>query len=70
VALCFLGGIVGLAIGGGAAWLVARLLNWPVLLEPSAVLCALLFAASIGTFFGYYPAKQAAGLQPIVALRT
>lgn len=69
-ALCLAGGLVGIAIGCGTSIAVARLAEWPIFLGPDAVLFALLFAAAIGIFFGYYPARKAARLEPAEALRS
>lgn len=69
VLLSGLGGAVGVAFGTGLAVLVARLVNIGVLLRPEDVLLALSFSAGVGVFFGYYPAKRAARLNPIDALR-
>ena len=70
VTLCVLGGLIGLVVGTGAAWAVAKLAGWPIFLGTDAILFAVLFAASIGIFFGYYPARKAARLEPVEALRS
>lgn len=67
--LCFLGGIVGILIGSGGAVLLSRLANWNTLVSPGAVALALVFSAGVGVFFGIWPARRAARLDPIVALR-
>ncbi|RWO25320.1 MAG: FtsX-like permease family protein [Mesorhizobium sp.] len=68
--LALLGGILGAAIGIAAAIAVGSIAQWPVIIDLSAVLLAIGFAAAVGVFFGYYPARKAARLQPIEALRT
>ena len=67
--LAMLGGILGVALGVGAAYLVGSLAGWNTNLELSAIILAVGFSALIGIFFGFYPARKAARLQPIEALR-
>ena len=69
VTLCLLGGLIGLLIGGGAALAMSSFGNWPIALSPALVLVALLAAGLVGIFFGYYPARRAAQMNPIDALR-
>jgi putative ABC transport system permease protein len=69
VTLCVTGGLIGLAIGGGTALAMSIWGNWPIALSPSLVLIALLSAALVGIFFGYYPARRASLMNPIDALR-
>ncbi len=69
VVLSLLGGLLGVLLGVGASQLIASLNNWPVLLSVEAVIGAVGFSAAIGIFFGYYPARKAAQLDPIEALR-
>ncbi|MGZ4900352.1 MAG: ABC transporter permease, partial [Candidatus Angelobacter sp.] len=63
------GGIVGIVVGVGASFLVSRLANWQTVIGPGAVLLAVFFSALVGISFGYYPARKAAYLDPIEALR-
>jgi putative ABC transport system permease protein len=69
VAISMLGGLIGVAIGFGGAWLVGHLTGWSTVTPPEAVLIAVAFSAAVGVFFGFYPARQAASLNPIQALR-
>ncbi|NQV79334.1 MAG: ABC transporter permease, partial [Alphaproteobacteria bacterium] len=69
ITLCLIGGLVGVVAGLGGALLVAKLAGWPVLIEPLALVVAVLFSGAVGVFFGYYPARKAARLDPIDALR-
>jgi putative ABC transport system permease protein len=63
------GGLVGLGLGYGVSEGVRRFLAWPSVVPPQANLIAIGFAAGIGVFFGFYPARKAASLDPIDALR-
>jgi len=69
IVMSVMGGLVGLAIGFGGAMLLAHLTGWTVSTPTSAVLIAVGFSGAVGVFFGYYPARKAAGLNPIQALR-
>lgn len=69
VALCLLGGGIGIALGRGASTVVRMLLRWPTELSMGAVIAAVLVSASVGILFGYYPAWKASRLDPIEALR-
>ncbi len=69
VTLSLLGGTVGIALGAGASGLISGFLGWPVAVSVEAVIAAALFSAAVGIFFGYYPARTAARLDPIEALR-
>jgi len=63
------GGLLGLAVGAGAAKLVSHFTGWSTVVSPAAVVLALGFSAAVGIFFGFYPARQAASMNPIEALR-
>jgi putative ABC transport system permease protein len=67
--LCLLGGILGILLGSGAALLLAKVAQWNTLISPTAIIVAFGFSAFIGLFFGLWPARRAASLDPIVALR-
>jgi len=69
ITLSLIGGLVGVLLGVGGAQLVAALAGWPTELSATAILLAVSFAAGIGIFFGYYPARKAARMAPIEALR-
>jgi putative ABC transport system permease protein len=69
IVMCLLGGLAGLAAGVGGAALVGRLTGWPIDTPVSAIFLALGFSAAVGIFFGFYPARKAAALDPIQALR-
>jgi putative ABC transport system permease protein len=69
VVLSGAGGLVGIVLGVGASEAIARFAGWPVALDPSAVVLAFAFAVVVGVFFGWYPARRAARLDPIEALR-
>jgi putative ABC transport system permease protein len=69
VTLSLIGGLTGVAIGVGAAIAIAEVAGWRIMLSPEAVLLAVAFAFVIGVFFGFYPARKAARLNPVEALR-
>jgi putative ABC transport system permease protein len=69
IVMCLLGGLLGLVVGVGGASLVGRLTGWTIVTPASAVFLAVGFSAAVGIFFGFYPARKAAGLDPIQALR-
>jgi putative ABC transport system permease protein len=67
--LCMAGGIFGVLLGMGAAMSFQRLAQWNTAVAPEAVALSFLFAAAVGLFFGIWPARRAARLHPIEALR-
>jgi putative ABC transport system permease protein len=69
VVLSVVGGLIGILLGVAASQLIARYAGWPVALGAGPILMAFGFAALIGIFFGFYPARRAAALDPIDALR-
>jgi len=69
VAISMIGGLIGLLTGYAGAAILGRITGWSTSTPPEAVLIAVGFSAAIGVFFGYYPARRAAALDPIQALR-
>jgi putative ABC transport system permease protein len=69
ILLSSLGGIIGVLLGIGASELVSWRNGWPVLVSTTSVVVAVGFSAAVGVFFGFYPARKAAQLDPIEALR-
>jgi len=67
--LCLTGGVVGILIGIAGSKIVSKVAGWPTYVTIYSILLSAGFSAAIGIFFGYYPAKKAAGLDPIEALR-
>jgi putative ABC transport system permease protein len=69
IALSVVGGIAGVLLGLGVSRGITGGLGWPTLITPSSIAIAFAFSAAVGVFFGYYPARKAASLDPIEALR-
>ncbi len=69
VTLSLIGGTVGIALGVSGSELISYFAEWRTLVAPEAIVLAFGFAASIGIFFGFYPARKASRLDPIEALR-
>jgi putative ABC transport system permease protein len=69
VTLAIVGGVIGVGLGVGASLLVERFLKWPIIVTPTSILMSFGVAAAVGIFFGFYPARKAARLDPIDALR-
>ena len=69
VILSSLGGVIGILLGIGGSELVSMKTGWPILVSSTSVVVAVVFSAAVGMFFGFYPARKAAQLDPIEALR-
>jgi len=69
VTLSVLGGMIGIVIGLAASALISHFAQWSTQVSPLSILMAFVFSALVGVFFGYYPARKAAYLDPIEALR-
>lgn len=67
--LSIAGGLIGIGLGLASSNLISKFAGWPIFVSPDAVGLAFLFSAFVGIFFGYYPARKAAQLSPIDALR-
>lgn len=67
--ISLIGGLIGIALGSASSLLIANFLKWPPLLSSGAILTAVTFSIAVGIFFGYYPARKAAKLEPMAALR-
>jgi putative ABC transport system permease protein len=69
IVLSLTGGFAGILLGIGASLAIPLMLGWPTLVSTTAIVGSVIFSAAVGIFFGYYPARKAAGLDPIEALR-
>jgi putative ABC transport system permease protein len=69
VVLSLAGGITGILFGVASAITITRVFGWNILISPTAVVAAVVFSMAVGIFFGFYPARKAALLDPIEALR-
>jgi len=67
--LSLIGGIIGIILGVGASKIISQMFRWPTLISVQALLLSFSFAGGVGIFFGFYPARKAAQLDPIEALR-
>ena len=63
------GGLIGVILGCGSAWIVNVLFHWPVQIQIFSVILSFVVCTVTGVFFGWYPAKKASNLDPIEALR-
>jgi putative ABC transport system permease protein len=69
VVLCLLGGLIGALVGSGGATAMSAFFQWNTIISPAAIAMAFVFSAVVGVLFGVWPARRAASLDPIVALR-
>ena len=69
VTLSLIGGVIGIVFGLGGSYIIAMIGNSPAIVQPYSIFLAFGFAAAVGVFFGFYPARKAARLDPIEALR-
>lgn len=69
ITLSLAGGIFGIALGVAASIVISNTLSWPTLISPVSIFASVIFSAFVGIAFGYYPARKAASLDPIEALR-
>jgi putative ABC transport system permease protein len=69
VVMAATGGLIGILLGIGSSELIKQWAQWPTLINPAIIAIAFLFSGAVGVFFGFYPAKKAANLDPIEALR-
>jgi len=69
ITMSLIGGILGICVGVGASLVIASTAGWPILISGRAIAGAAAVAMAVGIFFGYYPARKAAQLDPIEALR-
>jgi putative ABC transport system permease protein len=69
ITLSVIGGVIGILLGIVSAKILAAVKNWPALISPASIVIAFVVSAAVGVFFGFYPARKAARLDPIDALR-
>ena len=69
VTLSFVGGIIGIIFGVAASKVLSSYAHWPTLISIGSIILAFSLSTAVGVFFGFYPARKAAALDPIEALR-
>jgi putative ABC transport system permease protein len=69
IVLSLMGGTIGILLGIGVSLAIPAMLGWPTLISTMAIVGSVIFSVAVGVFFGYYPARKAAALDPIDALR-
>ena len=69
IVLSLMGGSIGILLGVGVSLAIPKMLGWPTLISTMAIVGSVVFSIAVGVFFGYYPARKAAALDPIDALR-
>ena len=69
ILLSFTGGIIGIGLGFAASIAIEAIMNWPTIITSSSIMISFVVCALTGTFFGWYPARKASALDPLVALR-
>ncbi|MBI2963636.1 MAG: ABC transporter permease [Deltaproteobacteria bacterium] len=69
ITLSMAGGLAGALLGVGSARAISFFADWPTLVSPTAIVGSILFSGAVGVFFGFYPARKASRLDPILALR-
>jgi putative ABC transport system permease protein len=69
VVMAATGGLIGILLGVGSSEVIKQWAHWPTLIDPAIIVIAFLFSGAVGVFFGFYPARKAASLDPIDALR-
>ena len=69
ITISLVGGIIGVLLGVAASIGISSWLEWPTLISPASIFISVIFSALVGIAFGYYPARKAAALDPIEALR-
>jgi len=69
IVMSLLGGVIGIGFGVGGSKLISSLAGWPTFISSNSILLSVFFSLLVGVFFGFYPARKAASLSPIEALR-